>query len=210
MTHPQLLAGLKCESQTENNGRTRSRSAFLGSQHYRGVESQHYRGVEGRVRAPGEGLGRCDKLYSLTRTCTKRTPSGQCIVGALLVLGRATGNLDTQDSPRPGLEGSHHLPPYSILCVTPWGQHPNGHFVPRLPSGSPEIPSTGIPATLRAHNFLCRPPIAMRSEAKLYPSSRAFQRYVASCLHARKSGRFLTFSGRESNCQFDSQPFFWP
>jgi hypothetical protein len=31
------------------------------------------------------------------------------------VLGRATGNTDTQDSPRPGLGGSHHLPPYSTL-----------------------------------------------------------------------------------------------
>jgi hypothetical protein len=36
--HPQFLAGLKCESQTENNGRTRSRNMFLGSQHYKGVE----------------------------------------------------------------------------------------------------------------------------------------------------------------------------
>ncbi len=126
------------------------------------------------------------------------------------MLGQATGNLDTQDSPWPGLGGSQHLPPYSILCATPRGPHPNGHFVPGLPSGSPEIPSTGTPTTLRAHNFLCRPSIAMRSKAKLYPSLRAFQRYVARCLHPRKSGRFPTFSGRESNCQFDSRPFIWP
>jgi hypothetical protein len=26
-------------------------------------------------------------------------------------------NLDSQDSPWPELGGSHHLPPYSILCV---------------------------------------------------------------------------------------------
>jgi hypothetical protein len=45
MTHPQLLAGFKCESQIENNGRTRSRNMFLSS--------QHYRGVEGCVGAPG-------------------------------------------------------------------------------------------------------------------------------------------------------------
>jgi hypothetical protein len=42
------------------------------------------------------------------------------------VLGWATGNLDTQDSPRPELGGSHHLSPYSILCASPWGPHPNG------------------------------------------------------------------------------------
>jgi hypothetical protein len=41
------------------------------------------------------------------------------------VLGRATGNSDTQDSPRPKLWGSHHLPPYSILCSSPRRPHPN-------------------------------------------------------------------------------------
>jgi len=29
------------------------------------------------------------------------------------------GNTNTQDSPRLGLGGSHHLPPYSILCISP-------------------------------------------------------------------------------------------
>jgi len=43
VTHSQLLEGLKCESQTENNGRTRSWGTLLGS--------QHFEGVEGRVRA---------------------------------------------------------------------------------------------------------------------------------------------------------------
>jgi hypothetical protein len=52
--------------------------------------------------------------------------------------------------------------------------------------------------------------IEMRSKTKLYPLLRAFQRYVTHHLHARKSGRFPTFNGRESNCQFDSRPFFWP
>jgi len=44
----------------------------------------------------------------------------------LLVLRQATGNTDSLDSPWPGLEGSHHLPPYSILCVAPPHLHPNG------------------------------------------------------------------------------------
>jgi hypothetical protein len=42
------------------------------------------------------------------------------------VLRWATGNSDSQDSPRLGLGGSHHLPPYSILCASPRGPHPNG------------------------------------------------------------------------------------
>jgi hypothetical protein len=80
----------------------------------------------GACWSSGMGLARIDKFYSLTWTCTKPTQSGQCVVGALLVLRRTTGNLDTQDSPRPGLGGSHHLPPYSILCAFPRGPHPNG------------------------------------------------------------------------------------
>jgi hypothetical protein len=36
--------------------------------------------------------------------------------------------MNTQDSPRPGLGGSHHLPRYSILCTSPRGPHPNGFF----------------------------------------------------------------------------------
>jgi hypothetical protein len=46
----------------------------------------------------------------------------------------------------PDLGGSHHLPPYSILCDYPRGWHPNGHFVPGLPGlprGSPEIAHFG-------------------------------------------------------------------
>jgi hypothetical protein len=38
------------------------------------------------------------------------------------------GNTDSLDSPRPGLGGSHHLLPYSILCVAPPHPHPNGFY----------------------------------------------------------------------------------
>jgi hypothetical protein len=37
-------------------------------------------------------------------------------------------NMDSQDSSRPGLRGSHHLPPYNILCAWPRDQHPNVIF----------------------------------------------------------------------------------
>jgi len=36
------------------------------------------------------------------------------------------------------------------------------------------------------------------------------QWYVAHHLHTRKLGKFSTFSGWESNWQFDFWPFFWP
>jgi hypothetical protein len=71
------------------------------------------------------------------------------------VLGRATGNTDTQDSPRPGLGGSHHLPPYSILCSSPRRLHPNGYFsrdsrVGVSKSHQMGLPGLWSPITLRA------------------------------------------------------------
>jgi hypothetical protein len=79
------------------------------------------------------------------------------------VLGQATGNIDTQDSPRPGLGGSHHLPPYSILCTAPRGLHPNGFSLLGLLSGNPEIVPAKNLATLEPHNFVSRPCIEVRS-----------------------------------------------
>ncbi len=155
-------------------------------------------------------LERVDKLHSLTRAFTQSTQSGQCIVEAPSVLGRATGNTDTLDSPRPGPGGSHHLPPYSILYGCPRSLHPNGFSLLGLLSGSPKIVPIGIPTTLEPHNFASKPEIKMRFKAKLQLSLRAFQQFVARLLQLSKSGRCMTFYGRKSNCQFDSQPFFWP
>jgi hypothetical protein len=61
------------------------------------------------------------------------------------VLGRATGNTDTQDSSRPGLGGSHHLPPYSILCSSPRRLHPNGYFSRDSRVGVPKSRQMGLP-----------------------------------------------------------------
>jgi hypothetical protein len=83
------------------------------------------------------------------------------------VLGQATGNTDSVDSPRPELGGSHHLPPCSILCVTPLHPHPNDFLFPGLPRRSPETVSVWTPVTLGTHNSRFRPRIGMRSEANL-------------------------------------------
>ncbi len=71
------------------------------------------------------------------------------------MLGRITGNTDTLDSPRPRLGGSHHLPPYSILCVWPQNLHPNDFSLSGFPSGNLESRWLGFsriwnPITLRA------------------------------------------------------------
>jgi hypothetical protein len=55
---------------------------------------------------------------------------------------RAT--LDSFDSPRPGLGGSHHLPPYSILCSSPSHLHPNGSFSRDSQSGVPKLSRFGL------------------------------------------------------------------
>ncbi len=52
--------------------------------------------------------------------------------------------LDSQDSPRPGLGGSHHLPPYSILYVTPPHLHPNGIFSQDSQGGVPKLSRFGL------------------------------------------------------------------
>ncbi len=72
-----------------------------------------------------------------------------------------------------------------------------------------EILKIGTPATLKAHNFLCKHSIEVRSKTKLYLSFKSFKRYVACHLHAHISSRFLIFSGWKSNWHFDSRPFFW-
>jgi hypothetical protein len=60
------------------------------------------------------------------------------------VLGRATGNSNTQDSSRPRLGGSHCLPPYSILRASPRGLHPNGILSWDSQVGVSKFPHLGL------------------------------------------------------------------
>jgi hypothetical protein len=55
---------------------------------------------------------------------------------------RATS--DSLDSPQPGLGGSHHLPPYSILCVTPPHPRPSGFLSRDSQSGVPKLSRFGL------------------------------------------------------------------
>ncbi len=55
---------------------------------------------------------------------------------------RAT--LDLLDSPRPGLGGSHHLPPYSILCVAPPRPRPSGSLSRVSQSGVLKLSRFGL------------------------------------------------------------------
>jgi hypothetical protein len=53
--------------------------------------------------------------------------------------------LDSLDSPRPGFGGSHHLPPYSILCSSPPHLHPNDFFTWDSQRGVPKLSRFGLP-----------------------------------------------------------------
>jgi len=52
------------------------------------------------------------------------------------------------------------------LCMA-IGPAPKCHFVSGFPSESPEIPEIETPTTLGAHNFMCKPLIKAKFEAKL-------------------------------------------
>jgi len=61
------------------------------------------------------------------------------------VLGQTTSNSDSRDSPWLELGGSHHLPPYIILCAFPWGPHPNGFLSWDSQTGIPKLPKLKLP-----------------------------------------------------------------
>jgi hypothetical protein len=173
---------------------------------------QHLRGWEGHVRSPRIRLGR-GQAFHLFKFASQTNTSWLELILHPLVLGQATGDLGLTWLTTPTLRRSHHLTPYSILCDSPWGLHPNGTFswdsqveVPK----STKVSRFWILETLNSHSSSPQPPIGTRFESKLYSLSRSFQRRIALLNRTSGSGWFSTFSGRESNCQFYSHPFFCP
>ncbi len=71
------------------------------------------------------------------------------------MLRQATGNLDSLDSPQPGLGGSHHLPPYSILCSSARRLHANGSFSRDSQNEVPKLSQFGLPGLWA---FITSPP----------------------------------------------------
>ncbi len=57
------------------------------------------------------------------------------------MLGQATGDLG---SPRPRLRGSHHLPPYSIICICPRHLHLNDTFSRDSQTGVSKLSRFGL------------------------------------------------------------------
>jgi hypothetical protein len=120
-------------------------------------------GERGGARSLEIRLGRGPIMFlhnPASKTHHKRVSSHS---GTSLGVGTNHGHLDSLDSPRPRLRGSHHLPPYNIFCNSPPRLHSNGTFSRDSQSGVSKL-SRG---TLGIHNFLLKPPIGMRSEAIL-------------------------------------------
>ncbi len=121
------------------------------------------RDLEGRSRLPTLERGRGSswepkdqtrkryqliKLESAPKQTTHVVSSHS---GTPLGVGTSHGHFGPQDTPRLGLGGSHHLPPYSILCDAPPRLHPNGSFsrdsqvgVPKLFRNCPETVPLGV------------------------------------------------------------------
>ncbi len=167
------------------------------------------KGVEGRARSPGIRLGRDQAIWS--RTCIQNQHKLVKTHSACIwCWDKPRANSNSHDTPWPGLGRCHHHPPYSILCASLPHLHSNGTFSRDSQSGVLKLSRFWTPGTLGHHSFSPRPPTGTRSQPNLQPPSRAFQCRVALSQRTSGAGGFPTFSGRESNCQFDSRPLFCP
>ncbi len=96
----------------------------------------------GRSRPPAlKGVrGACQKSRDQTRKKDNYVVTRSCIQNQHKLVrthyapfqcwDKPRATLDSLESPRPELKGSHHLPPYSILYITPREPLPNGTFSP--------------------------------------------------------------------------------
>ncbi len=178
-------------------------------------------GLGGRSRLPAlqRGRGACQKSRDQTRkrdqkikleSAPKTNHTGvSSHSGPPWVLGQATSTLThkTHHNPDSG-EATTFL---HIVFSTPLR---GGYIQMALFPGTPKLESRNCPGwspgTLGAHISRLPSLIKTRSKPKLQLSSRAFQRHVVLPIRMSATGRFPTFSGRESNCKFDSRAFFCP
>ncbi len=89
------------------------------------LDSQHF-GGRGAWWSSEMGLGRMTS-GSIIHTDLHK-PNNKLISVKLehfLCTNKSWAYTDSQNSPQFELGGSHHLPPYSIICAWPQGQHPN-------------------------------------------------------------------------------------
>ncbi len=140
---------------------------------------QHFEGRRARWSS-GMGTKMSDKHinYSHKLAQTKKQV-GQCIVGTLLVHGRAMGKHKFTKFTMAQTWGKPSPSPLQYSLCLAIGAAPKHHFVPGFPSWSLEIIEIKTIVALEAHNFMYIPLIEVRSKTKLQSSLRAFQQLVA-------------------------------
>ncbi len=106
-------------------------------------------------------------------------------------VGTSHGHFHTQDSQRPGLGGSRHLPPYSIFYVSPRRLHPNGSFSRDSQVGVPKLSWVGVPGLWTL--------IAPR------PELRSGRGLTQSCSSRRKLSNVVLHSLRQCWEEVDSR-----
>jgi hypothetical protein len=97
--------------------------------------------VEGHAWTSGWGLGRLTSKSIIHTDLHK--PNNKLVNAQLEHLWCIDGpraNTNSQDSSWPGLEGSHYLPPYIILCAWPRDQHSNVILSRGSQMGVPKFP----------------------------------------------------------------------
>ncbi len=122
-----------------------------------------------------------------------------------LVHGRVMGKhgftklttTQTQGKPPPS-------PLQYTMCLTT-RPTPKCHFVSGLPSGSPEIPKVGTSMTLGAHNFVCKPPIEMKSKTQFSPRQELSNGMSHATWMQRDQGdsQLLVVGSQIANLTFD-------
>ncbi len=102
-------------------------------------------GKGGRVEAPGLDQEKGQTIHSFELASNKPTSWLIRILEHPWCQNKPWTTSNSLDSPRPEFGGSHHLPPYSILCVSPPHLHPNGTFSPNSQSGVSKLSQFGLP-----------------------------------------------------------------
>ncbi len=200
LTHSQV----PCQTQVGSEEITQQNCLELGTR----SQPLALKGVKGRAEAARLDQEEGQALLSYSDLHPTNHKLVSSFFGAPLVLRRATSDFGltrfttAQTWGKPSPSPIQYSLRYSTAPTSEW------HFFSGLPRRSPETVPVWTFGTLVTHNSLLRPPIGMRSRENFQLSLRSLQRCVTLYLHTPGLGRFLTFSGRESNCWFDSWPFF--
>ncbi len=163
------------------------------------LSSQHF-GGRGACQSSRIGTRKNDKQINYSHIPTQiKQQVGQCIMKTLLVHKQTTSKHRFTRLTTAWTWGKP--PPSPLQCILCLATRLifKCHFVSGLRIGTPTI--------LGAHNFVCRPSIKVRFEAKLQPSSKTFQQIlvvrsqIANLTPNLSLGHNLCFNYPNGSCE---------